>query len=100
MDILAAIALGTGREQNKNPERISRKFRVFQPQMWRQIFAQGTFQMLVLVILVFFGPMMFGYDYNLITTDARNKEKIKMDTFIFLTFFSMTMFNQICCRVV
>lgn len=100
MDILAAISLGTGREQNKNPERISRKFKVFQPQMWRQIQVQAWFQIIIMLVLIFFGPMMFGYDYNLITADPLNKEKIKMDTFIFHTFFMLTMFNQICCRVI
>ena len=34
MDILAAISLGTGLEDRKN-DRISRKFKIFEAQMWR-----------------------------------------------------------------
>lgn len=100
MDILAAIALGTGRETNKNEGRISRKFKIFEGQMWRQILVQGIFQVVVNVILIFFGGLMFGKTYNLVTTDPRNEGKVLIDTFIFHTFFMLTMFNQICSRVV
>ena len=43
---------------------------------------------------------MIGESYNLITFDSRKKEKIDVDTFIFQTFFWMTMFNQINSRVI
>lgn len=56
--------------------------------------------MLVLVVLLYFGGLMF-FDggYNLVTTDARNPKKMKVDTMMFHTFFMMTMFNQICCKI-
>ena len=43
---------------------------------------------------------MFNKTYNLITTDGRDEGKVLVDTFIFHTFFMMTMFNQINSRVV
>jgi len=49
---------------------------------------------------MYFGGMMLGQPYNLITFDPRNKGKLFTDTFLFHTFFMMTMFNQINARVV
>ena len=43
---------------------------------------------------------MFNKTYNLVTTDGRDEGKVLVDTFIFHTFFMMTMFNQINSRVV
>lgn len=45
------------------------------------------------LILLYFGGLILGNSYNLITTDARDPNKIKVDTFLFNTFFMMTMFN-------
>jgi len=42
MDILAAIALGTGCDSMKKG-RISRKEKVFEPGMWRQIIVQSAY---------------------------------------------------------
>lgn len=99
MDILAAIALGTGCDSIKKG-RISRKEKVFEAGMWRQIIVQSVYQVLVNLILMYFGGMMIGKEYNLITTDPRNPGKVLTDTFLFHTFFMMTMFNQINARVV
>lgn len=93
MDILAAISLGTGKENNKNEGRVSRKFKVFEANMWRQILIQGNFQVFINLILIFFGGLMFDKTYNLVTTDPRNDGKLLIDTFIFHTFFMLTMFN-------
>lgn len=43
---------------------------------------------------------MFGTPYYLVTLDTHDKGKQLVDTFLFHTFFSMTMFNQICARCV
>lgn len=100
MDILAAISIGTDPYKKDAGGRVSRKFRVFVPEMWRAILAQFVYQALTLLTLVYFGGLMF-YDggYNLVTTNARDPRKVKVDTFIFHTFFMMTMFNQICCKI-
>ena len=44
--------------------------------------------------------MMIGKEYNLVTTNPRNEGKVLTDTFLFHTFFMMTMFNQINARIV
>ena len=100
MDILAAIALGTSKDVNKNDGRYSRKFRVFEPCMWRQILVQSGFQVLINLIFLYFGGLIFDKPYNLITTDPRNEKKLLVDTFLFNTFFMMTMFNQINSRII
>lgn len=100
MDILAAIALGTSKDQSKSDGRYSRKFKVFEPEMWRQIIIQSIYQITVNLVLIYFGGLIFGKPYNLVTSDPRNEGKILIDTFIFNTFFWMTMFNQICSRVI
>lgn len=43
---------------------------------------------------------MLNTPYNLITSDSRNKGKVTVDTFVFNTFFMMTMFNQINSRCI
>lgn len=98
MDILAAIALGTGREESK--DRISRKFKVFKAGMYRQIMAQSAFQIIFNLMFIYFGGLMFNKPYNLVTQKPDDENKQYVDTFIFHTFFMMTMFNQICSRVV
>jgi magnesium-transporting ATPase (P-type) len=99
MDILAAIALGTGCDSIKKG-RISRKEKVFEAGMWRQIIVQSFYQIIVNLVIVYFGGMMIGKEYNLVTTDPRNPGKVLTDTFLFHTFFMMTMFNQINSRIV
>lgn len=43
MDILAAIALGTGREKNSPEYKINSEFKVFLPEMWKMIIIQGIY---------------------------------------------------------
>lgn len=43
---------------------------------------------------------MLGKEYNLVTTNPRNEGKVLTDTFLFHSFFMMTMFNQINARIV
>lgn len=49
---------------------------------------------------MYFGGIIFNKPYNLITTDPRNESKMFVDTFVFNTFFMMTMFNQINSRII
>lgn len=58
------------------------------------------YQILVILILIYFGGQMIGKEYNLVTTNPRNEGKVFTDTFIFHTFFMMTMFNQMIARTV
>lgn len=66
MDILGAIALGTEParkdcsipEENKQ-KRVSRSDRIMQKEMWRQILIQVCYQITVMVILMYFGGLIF-----------------------------------------
>ena len=110
MDILAAIALGTETYKkdsevsvSNKSNRISRKDKIMLPHMWRQIFVQSAYQVLVMCILMYLGGyMFFDKPYNLITTPLRyesgaNKgqatERLVMNTIMFHTYVLMTMFN-------
>lgn len=99
MDILAAIGLGTGCDTARKG-RVSRSESVLGAGMWRQIVVQSGYQIVVNLVLVYFGGMLLGKPYNLVTTDPRNPGKVLNDTFIFHTFFMMTMFNQINARTI
>lgn len=113
MDILAAISLGTEpiTERNDVPvenkeTRISRAAKIFVPGMWRNIVVQSVYQIIVVLLLLYFGTFIFFEEpYNLITATLRDKDgvptsKMTMDTMIFFTYFLMNMINQINCRLV
>jgi len=70
MDVLAAIALATEAPHptQLRKERISRKDSIVTPLMWRAITSQLLYQGLVMLILLYFGPSMFGIKYNLVKT--------------------------------
>ena len=74
MDILGSIALctepyveGKGGDADPNTsKRISRKDPIIDHVMWRNIFCQSVYQIIVMMVLIFAGPFMFyGEDsYN------------------------------------
>jgi len=117
MDILAAIAIGTepymkdvvlkeGDEQNRKATRISRRDEIILPEIWRNIFGAVVYQLLVLLVLVYFGEFIFfPKPFNIIYEELRDEngkptDRLVMDTIIFHTFILMNLFNQINCRVV
>lgn len=73
---------------------------------WRQILVQAIYQILVLVVLMYFGGMIFFDEpLNLVTAPKRDEllnptPRLELDTIIFHTFILMSLFNQINCRVV
>ena len=108
MDVLAAIAIGTepySDDSGTKSQRISRRDKVMLPEMWRQIIVQATYQILVMMMLMYFGGLMFFKDgVNLIRAPTRSKDsagsdRLKIDTICFHTFILMNLFNQINCRV-
>lgn len=106
MDVLAAIAFAT---ENPHPteiakERISSKERLITKPMMRQIMFQFIYQLIVMLVLTYLGPMMFGIEYNLYKTEMKNADgtdsfRILHQTFLFQTFIMMNLFNMINCRV-
>jgi Ca2+-transporting ATPase len=108
MDILGAIALGTEEPRSecdtKKP-RISRKDTIIDSIMWRQILVMSAYQLLVMLILIFFGSLIFfETSFNIVTEPLRNTvdhtgtDRMKLNTILFYTFALMNLFNQINCR--
>ena len=71
MDVFAAIALAS---ESPHPtelrkERVNlKKDPLISPIMWRSIFAQVVYQILVMTVLLFAGPAIFKIQYNLVDT--------------------------------
>lgn len=75
MDVLGAIALGTEPPLQDRSQafssRISRRDKILLPVMWRQILVQASYQLLVMLILMYFGTFMFFSESFNIVTEAR-----------------------------
>lgn len=106
MDILGAIAIGTEPYDPKvKASRVSRRAQIIKMEMWRQIIMHSAYQILVMVILMYFGPFIFFEEtFNLVLTPKRINgeptDRLKLDTMLFHTFILMNLFNQINCRIV
>ena len=112
MDILGAIAIGTEpyiKNQSSDPslsQRISRKDKIVRIEMLRQIVVQSAYQIVVMIILMYFGTFMFFKEsFNIVEEPLRNNstekptDRLVMNTICFHTFFLMNWFNTINCRV-
>ena len=108
MDILAAIALGTEEPRSEGSgkkTRISRKDTIIDPIMWRQILVMSSYQLFVMLVLIYFGSIIFfETSFNIVTEPLRNPldnagtDRMKLNTILFYTFALMSLFNQINCR--
>jgi len=108
MDILAAIALGTEEprcEGETESPRISRKDVIIDHVMWRQILVMSMYQLLVMLVLIYFGSLIFfETSFNLVMEPLRQPitndgtDRLKLNTILFYTFILMNLFNQINCR--
>jgi len=117
MDILAAISLSTEAWEDDSSEgglnkRQSRKANLITPQIWATILPQAAYQIVVMIILMFFsGLFMFEKPVNLIYTplrlgkdegadEGKATDRLVMDTFIFHCFVLMNLFNSFNCRII
>merc|ERR1712166_1411494 len=101
------IALGTEAPKVEGDSRISRKDPIVTNIMWRQIICMAIYQIVVMMIFMYFGEMMFFKDsFNLVTAPLRNEatdeplDPLTLDTIQFYTFILMNLFNQFNCRIV
>lgn len=74
MDVFAAIALAT---ESPHPtqlrkERIKKNDKIVTPIMYRSIFAQVVYQIIVMITLLYGAPAMFHMKYNLVKTPLRD----------------------------
>jgi Ca2+ transporting ATPase len=118
MDTLAAIALATEppHPAELKKEKIRKSDKVFLPVMWRTVLSQSLYQVLVMIVLLYFAPLMFpgaNYDYineefyfteaqaviaNDVTMIGKPTNRLIHYTFLFNTFMMMQIFNQVNCR--
>jgi len=113
MDVLAAISICTEpfdpspkREaENFKLKRISRSDKIFTDEMWRNILPMATFQIVILMIMMYAGQVIFfDESFNVITTKPRDANgyatnKLVLNTLCFNTFMLMNIFNLLNCRV-
>ena len=75
MDVLGAIALGTESPGDENISRISRKEGIINGIMWRQILCMAVYQIIIMLIFMYFGEMMmFKTSFDLVTAPLRDPE--------------------------
>lgn len=109
MDVLAAIAFAT---ENPHPteirkERINAADNIITKPMMRLILSQSIYQLVIMFLMMYAGPFMFGIEYNLYTTELREQvgdeefptSRLLHQTFLFQTFVMMNMFNMVNCRI-
>jgi len=107
MDVLAALALATAPplERVIHEPAISKEVPIMQPVIWRQIYGITIWNLIIMMVVMFFGRAIFGFEYassdsskNPTTSGGFNKAQHY--TAIFDTFVFLQLFNQINCRVV
>lgn len=114
MDVLAAVALAT---EAPHPSKLRRDRvrltgpeaeKILTPRMWRAVSFQVTYQAIVMLVLLYAGPNLFGIGYNLFSTalyERRGPDKVptwhlQHNTLMFQAFALMNLFNMLNCRVV
>lgn len=108
MDTFAALALATEPPSDtilEDPP-YSRTEMIVTPTMWRNIVGQALFQATFLVVMLFAGKQIFGFEYDentpffLEDVNGQNvaTEKTRHYTIIFNTFVFMQVFNEINSR--
>eukprot|EP00178_Gracilaria_changii_P016482 TRINITY_DN4736_c0_g3_i1.p1 TRINITY_DN4736_c0_g3~~TRINITY_DN4736_c0_g3_i1.p1 ORF type:complete len:230 (-),score=43.14 TRINITY_DN4736_c0_g3_i1:33-692(-) len=103
MDTFAALALATEPPNAKNlkSKPIKASQMIMSEIMWRQILTQCIYQLVVLLIMLFLAPLMFGFPYMLFKPSIEDKAAGKVimhDTIIFTTFVYLQLCNFFNCR--
>jgi Ca2+-transporting ATPase len=100
MDTLAALALGT---ETPTPDLLDRKpygskERLISPIMIRNIIVQFSFQLFLLLGLLYAGPELLHLPYQ--DDDSDDPNKLTLDTMVFNTFVFLQIFNEFNARLV
>jgi P-type Ca2+ transporter type 2B len=107
MDTGAALALATEPPSNDLLERkpYKRDEAIVTAIMWRNIVGMGLYQIIVLIVFLFFGKDIFGYNYKEedpfflnVAPYTANVDKLTHFTMIFNSFVFMQVFNAINSR--
>jgi len=116
MDTLAAISLATEppHPEDLKSQRQEKDEKIISPAMWRNIVSQVTYQLVVLIVMLYTVPWWFGKGYNLVNNSGIDFygqlpnesadvtvdriHKLEHYTVIFHTFVLMNLFNQFNSR--
>lgn len=86
--------------------RIRKRQKIFDSRNWRNVVTQAGYQVLVTMILMYFGAFIFfEKPFDLIKTPSIDPDthlptdRMTLNTIIFQTFFMMNLFNQISCKL-
>jgi Ca2+-transporting ATPase len=100
MDTLAAIALATEppHPTELKKERVRKNDKIIMPVMLRNVLGQATYMFVVLIVLLYFGPLMFDINYDYVEApfyndDGSASNRLYHYTLIFHTFMLMQLFN-------
>jgi len=104
MDTLAALALATEMPTDALLERrpFDRKTYLISPAMWRFVFVHSFFQLIICLVLLFFGEKWLGLegDENFKEGSNGELENRRLKCMIFNSFVWMQIFNEINARKV
>ena len=104
MDTLAALALATEKPKPSiiAAPPIKKHENIMTPLIWRQIYGMSLYIVVVMSILLFFGKLIYGLDYERTTLfyDADNNatDRARHYTILFNTFVFLHVFNEFNCR--
>jgi len=106
MDSLASLALASEPPIDSllNRPPVNRSDSMITPRMWTSMIGQASYQLCVIMTLLFKGPEIFGFEHGDIIERNNSKfegyvaENSEHYTFIFNTFVWMQLFNEINCR--
>lgn len=100
MDSLASLALASEppvEELLKDPP-VNRTDPLITRRMWANIFGQASYQIVVVLLLLFHGPEWFGLTPGHVVEEEAFGQNSVHYTIIFNTFVWMQLFNEINCR--
>lgn len=102
MDVLGALALATAAPLPSviHQPAITHDTPILQKVIWRQVYGVTLWNIIVMVLVMYFGRAMFSLPYQSSDQVADTPNKQKHFTIIFNTFVFLQFFNQINCRVV
>jgi len=99
MDSLASLALASEKPADELLERapVNRSDSMITPRMWMNMIGHSSYQITVIMTLLFKGPEIFGFEAGDIV-EKSSKENSEHYTLIFNVFVWMQLFNEINCR--
>jgi magnesium-transporting ATPase (P-type) len=104
MDTLAALALATEPPvKDQFQAKLKKSDKIILPVMVRNIMGQSIYMIMVMMTLLYFGPLMFGINYDYVNTsfygdDYSSTNKQLHYTLMFQTFMMMQLFNEFNSR--